>query len=113
MIGNDDKLIAEFFNENRLEIADKGFSEHVMRHLPPSRVSCLNRIWTVLCSIIGVAFFLLIDGIDSLRTALGNVLGDIIGYAASIDLYGVSPLMIVLTLFTIVLVGIYNLVVSE
>lgn len=113
MTENDDQLIARFFEENRQEIADKGFSEQVMRHLPPSRVHQLNRIWTIICTAAGVAFFLLVDGIDSLRTALGNVLGDLIGYVASIDLSGISPLMVVLSLITITIVGIYNLVVSD
>lgn len=29
-----DKIIADFFNENKLEIADNGFSREVMRKLP-------------------------------------------------------------------------------
>ena len=113
MTENDDQLIAQFFEENRQDVEDKGFSEQVMRHLPESRVYKYNRIWTILCTAIGVAFFLLVDGVDTVRNILRDVLGDVIGYAASIDLSGLSPMMIVLSLITIAFVGLYNLVISE
>ena len=34
MMENDDKLLVAFFDENRQEIPDNGFTRRVMRHLP-------------------------------------------------------------------------------
>ena len=34
MMENNDKLLIDFFAENRQEIPDNGFTRRVMRHLP-------------------------------------------------------------------------------
>ena len=41
---DNDKLLRDFFTENRQEIADRGFSRRVMHHLP-DRSNRLARIW--------------------------------------------------------------------
>ena len=35
---DNDKLLRDFFTENRQEIADKGFSRRVMHHLPTAAI---------------------------------------------------------------------------
>ncbi len=50
---NDDLLVRSFFADNRIDIADDGFTERVMRGLP-SRAVRLNRIWTVICGLAGI-----------------------------------------------------------
>ena len=44
---DNDKLLRDFFTENRQEIADRGFSRRVMHHLP-DRSNRLARIWNAL-----------------------------------------------------------------
>ena len=41
---DNDKLLRDFFAENKQEIADNGFSRRVMHHLP-GRSNHLVRIW--------------------------------------------------------------------
>ena len=42
---DNDKLLRDFFTENRQEIADRGFSRRVMHHLPDrsNRRRCSDR----------------------------------------------------------------------
>lgn len=42
---DNDKLLRDFFAENKQEIADNGFSRRVMHHLP-DRSNRLARIWS-------------------------------------------------------------------
>lgn len=61
MMENDDRLIKQFFAENKHEIADNGFCKRVMQTLPERRnhsVEVLNAI-TIAASII---LFTLADG---------------------------------------------------
>ena len=44
---DNDKLLRDFFTENRQEIADRGFSRRVMHHLP-DRSNRLGRLWNAL-----------------------------------------------------------------
>jgi len=54
---NNDKLLKDFFSENKKEIADFGFSQRVMRKLPKQT----DRSWIVwLFAGIGFAFALLL-----------------------------------------------------
>ena len=44
---DNDKLLRDFFAENKQEIADNGFSRRVMHHLPDrkiGRASCRERV---------------------------------------------------------------------
>lgn len=90
---SDDELVAMFFDENRQEISDDGFSQRVMEQLP-SRSVRLNRIWTLVCSLLGIVFFILADGLAQLKLLLFNAFGNIGGFLSSVDLTGTSPLMI-------------------
>ena len=49
---DNDKLLRDFFTENRQEIADRGFSRRVMHHLP-DRSNRLARIWNAFVSLGG------------------------------------------------------------
>lgn len=49
----DELLVRKFFEENKIEIPDAGFSRRVMRRLP-DRTRRLNRIWTAICVAVGV-----------------------------------------------------------
>ena len=41
----DDKLLQQFFSDNRKEIEDNGFSRRVMHHLP-DRYYRISQLWT-------------------------------------------------------------------
>lgn len=96
----EDKLIARFFDERKIEIADNGFSKRVCRQLPRRRRR-LSRLWTVLCSVLGLGLFYYIDGLKILKNSLLNIFGDLEGYATLVSVGTLSPMLIVLALLTI------------
>jgi hypothetical protein len=100
MTENDDKLIQSFFEDNMKEVADDGFSERVMRHLP-RRAASLNRIWTIFCSVLGAVVFCLLDAWKGFPVVVGDVFG------------ATNVLMLVIGVLTITAVVTYNVVTSE
>lgn len=61
---DNDKLLHDFFAENKQEIADNGFSQRVMHHLP-SQSNWLTRIRTALLVIIGTILFVWLGGVEA------------------------------------------------
>ena len=52
MTENNDKLLIDFFAENRQEIPDNGFTRRVMRHLPDrTRRISLFLLYRKICSL--------------------------------------------------------------
>ena len=102
---DDELLVSQFFAANPIEIEDKGFSRKVAQRLP-RRTQRIRRVWTAVCSVLGLVFFLLVDGVDSLRNTL-------VGMCASIHAPAVSPLVLVLAALTLVSVWGYNVVTAE
>ena len=60
---DNDKLLRDFFAENKQEIADNGFSRRVMHHLP-DRSNRLARIWS--------AFVMTVRMVRRIGSSLGN-----------------------------------------
>ena len=58
---DNDKLLRDFFTENRQEIADRGFSRRVMHHLP-DRSNRLARIWNAFVMAVGAVLFVSLGG---------------------------------------------------
>ena len=81
---SDEELVAMFFAENRQEVEDNGFSRRVMKQLPNKSIR-LGRIWMVFCTIVGIAFFFLADGLGQLKMLFGNLLGNLEGFLISAD----------------------------
>lgn len=100
MTEQEDKLIARFFDERKIEIADNGFSERVCRQLP-RRLRWFSRLWTALCSVLGLGLFYYIDGLKMLKDSLQNIIGVVEGYAAIVSVSTLTPTLIVLALLTI------------
>ncbi len=112
----DDKLIAQFFSENPIEIEDNGFTERVMQNLPvletkPSRALRLSRIWTAFCVVVAVAFFIAIKGWNVLATAFTNIFSQFsMSSLSDIHIDSHTILMYALGVFTLCIVGAYNVV---
>ena len=61
---DNDKLLKDFFAENKREIADNGFSRRVMHHLP-DRSNRLARLWTVFVMTVGATLFVTLGGLEA------------------------------------------------
>lgn len=100
MENNDDILLMKFFDGQRQDIADDGFSQKVMQRIPQQSARPYI-IWQLICTVAGIVVFFLAGGIDTLRTALVNSVVNMAAYVLSVDLSAVSPLMIYAMLFAI------------
>ena len=61
---DNDKLLRDFFAENKQEIADNGFSRRVMHHLP-DRNNRLARIWSAFVMTVAAALFVWLGGLEA------------------------------------------------
>lgn len=65
----DDKLLQQFFSDNRKEIEDNGFSRRVMHHLP-DRYYRISQLWSLFCFTLAVVLFFVLDGLQLVLGAL-------------------------------------------
>ena len=63
MMENNDKLLEQFFTDNRKEIADNGFTRRVMHRLP-NHSRRLSQIWTVFCFTLALVLFVSLNGLQ-------------------------------------------------
>lgn len=68
----DDKLLKQFFSEQKQDIADNGFSTRVMARLP-NRTSKLASILISICMILTVILFFVLDGIHAILGILREI----------------------------------------
>lgn len=68
-----DENIRDFFQSEKKEIKDNGFSKRVMRHLPSDQYKLANA-WIAFCIAVGSILFFSFDGFK----ALCNILREII-----------------------------------
>lgn len=73
---SDEKLVERFLMQGRIEVPDGGFSHRIIRHLP-SRITRLNRIWTVFCVTAGIATLVISDAFNWLSGTLRGMLADV------------------------------------
>ncbi len=59
----DDKLLQQFFSDNRKEIEDNGFSRRVMHHLP-DRYYRISQLWSLFCFTLAIVLFFVLDGLQ-------------------------------------------------
>lgn len=69
---DDDILLKQFFNENRQEIADNGFTQRVMKRLP-GRANRLANMLTAVGVILAVILFFVLDGLGAIIGTLREV----------------------------------------
>lgn len=106
-IKTDDQLLEQFFSSFKQDIPYDGFSHKVMRRLP-LRAKRMNTIWSIFCLMVGVALFIVFNGLGALRVIASNFVGDAIGYVASIHLSLFSLVSLWATVALLAVVGLYN-----
>lgn len=108
---SDDELVAMFFAEQKQELEDDGFSKRVMQQLP-SRSLRLSRIWTLVCSLLGIGLFFCADGFVQLKRLFLNAFGNLGGFLSSVDLSNISPMMVIFAIATFYLIIAWNVLVE-
>ena len=111
MTENDEQMLIRFFEENKLEIADDGFTGRVARQLP-SKVGKLNRIWSVICWVFGIALFFMMDGIGQMYRVAILLFYDVVNMFASVNLSICSVVMLFVLLCTMISVKMYQMAVE-
>lgn len=66
----DEQLLQAFFADHQEEIADDGFSNRVMQHLPAPSHRRMERWWQVACLVMGVIFIVSTQMVSSLEDSL-------------------------------------------
>lgn len=82
----DEALLQRFFADSaRMDIADDGFTDRLMRRLPEevdTRCYRLYRLWTAAMAVVCVAVFFFVNGFQLLKLrvcgAVGGFLGDVV-----------------------------------
>lgn len=82
----DEALLQRFFADSaRMDIADDGFTDRLMRRLPEevdARCYRLYRLWTAAMAVVCVAVFFFVNGFQLLKLrvcgAVGGFLGDVV-----------------------------------
>lgn len=96
---NEEKLLMQFFAENRQEIKDNGFSHRVIRHLP-RRYQCLSRLWSVICFTLAAVLFIVLDGWELILSTLRETFTNVILHGeANLDPKSLILVVIVLLYF--------------
>jgi len=108
MNDNDEQLIQMFFAEQRQDIPDQGFSRRVMRQLP-SRAWQLNRIWTAICSVVGILLFFFCGGTQIVKLLLMYLVKVILILLHGIGTLDVSPVTLYLGLIAFMLIASINI----
>ena len=106
---HDEQLLQQFFNEEAQQtIADNGFTEQVMSQLPRRSMKWFTRIWTTCCILIAAIFFYLFHGFELLLVQMEVFLRTTMAEPPQ-----VHPAMVVLALFSLLMVGVYEIISYE
>ena len=105
----DEKLIASFFEAHLIgEIEDRGFSRRVMRRLPESRMRRLNTVWTLLCMVAVVVYFIMQQGTKVLLVALTHLWSSLSEAVVMPDLNMTTALLTYVGLVAVMIFGVYH-----
>ena len=88
---DNDKLLRDFFAENKQEIADNGFSRHVMHHLP-GRSNYLARIWSAFVMTVAAVLFVWLSGLEAAWGTIREVFISMINHGTT----GLDPKSIII-----------------
>lgn len=79
---DNDKLLRDFFAENKQEITDNGFSRRVMRHLP-DRNNHLARIWNAFVMTVAAVLFVWLGGLEAAWETIKEVVIGMINHGTA------------------------------
>lgn len=82
MTETNDKLLKQFFGEQKQEIEDNGFSRRVMRNLP-GRNHRLVRAWGAACAVVCVILFFTLGGLQATISTLREVFVSMVQQSAT------------------------------
>ena len=103
-----EKMLQQFFSEAAGQtIEDNGFTERVMRQLPV-QVRWYTRIWTVCCILFAAVLFTIFHGWELLMVQIEVFLRTTIAEPPQ-----VNPIMVVFMLFSILMIGVYEVLSYE
>ena len=104
----DETLVNSFFSNHQIEVEDNGFTHRVMRNLPKSAWQ-KNRIWTILCSLLGILLLYYTKGLQTLVGTFSGLWADM----STNVVYQQNPLIIYITIIALLMTGGYMAVTSE
>lgn len=79
---DNDKLLRDFFKENKREIEDNGFSRRVMNHLP-DRSNRVAHIWSAFVLAVSGVLFVALGGLEATWSTLREVFTGMIQHGAT------------------------------
>lgn len=88
---DNDKLLRDFFAENKQEIADNGFSRRVMHHLP-GRSNHLARIRSAFVMTVAAVLFVWLGGLEAAWGTIREVFISMINHGTT----GLDPKSIII-----------------
>ncbi len=100
MTETDDKLLKQFFSEQKQEVKDNGFSRRVMRNLP-GRNHRLIQVWGTVCTVLCVILFFAFGGLQATISTLREVFVSMVqrGLTAGFDPKSLYIAILVLAFF--------------
>jgi hypothetical protein len=114
MTDDNDILLKQFFQEaSQQQIADNGFTERVMQHLPQHSLLAahrrwLTRLWTMFCIVVFAILFVLFDGWTLLAIQL-----EVLVRTMAVQTISINLLMVATILFGLLFVGVGEVISSE
>ena len=114
MTDDNDILLKQFFQEaSQQQIADNGFTERVMQHLPQHSLLAahrrwLTRLWTMFCIVVFAILFVLFDGWNLLAIQL-----EVLVRTMAVQTISINLLMVATILFGLLFVGVGEVISSE
>ena len=100
MTETEDKLLKQFFSEQKQEVKDNGFSRRVMRNLP-GRNHRLIQVWGTVCTVLCVILFFAFGGLQATISTLREVFVSMVqhGLTAGFDPKSLYIAILVLAFF--------------
>lgn len=105
---NDDLIVRKFFEANRKDVPDDGFSQRVMRRLP-DRMRLYSRLWTAVCTIIGIVVAVRFSWVDRIFWLCKEAFNA----ASGSKVLASYPLLPLFLLFFIIFIGGYRVMTEE
>lgn len=104
MVDNDDILLRDFFQENKQEVEDNGFSRHVMNNLPERRMLIFSEVSSALTFVLAAVLFVVFGGLRLTGITLREVFANFTLTAPS-SITGTDPKALVIVALILIFMG--------